>query len=98
MSVGSSVAMRISPLWLILLGVLLIQDVSAKEESVPQRVGDSVQRGAKAAERGIQKGAEATGRGLKKGADATAKGVKKAGVWVSKKMRKGGEKLEEASE
>jgi hypothetical protein len=90
--------MKISPLWLILLSALLIQDVSASEESVPQRVGDGVKKGGEAAGRGIRKGAEATGRGLKKGADATVKGVKKAGVWVGKKMQKGGEKLEKASE
>jgi hypothetical protein len=98
MSADSSVAMKISPLWLILLSVLLIQDVSASEASVVQRVVSGVKKGGEAVGRGIEKGAEATGRGLKKGANATAKGVKKAEGWVGKKMQKGGEKLEKASE
>jgi hypothetical protein len=81
----------------LLLSAFLIQDVSAEEKSVPQRMGDSVKKGGEAAGRGIEKGAEVVGHGLKKGGEATVKGVKHAEGWVGKKMEKGGEKLEKAS-
>jgi len=70
----------------LLLSVCLIQDVVAKEESVPTRVGD-----------GLKKGGEAIATGVKKGAEAAGKGLKQAGNWVGKKMQQGSEKLEKAS-
>ena len=78
--------MKIPFVRVLLLSVLLIQNASAKEESVPQRVGD-----------GLKRGGEAAGRGIQKGGEATVKGVKKAGNWVGKTLQKGGEKLEKAS-
>lgn len=89
--------MKMPFILVLLLSALLIQNVSAKEESVPQRVGDSLKKGGEAASRGIKKGGEAAGKGIEKGGKATVKGVKKASSWVGKKMQTGGEKLEKAS-
>jgi hypothetical protein len=88
--------MKKSFVLLFLLSGLLIRNVSAEEESVPKRVGESVKKGGEAAGRGIEKGGKAAGRGIEKGAEATVKGVKKAESWIGKKMEKGGEKLEKA--
>jgi len=89
--------MKKSFVLILLLSAFLIRDVSAVEESVPQRVGESVKKGGEAAGRGIKKGGEAAGRGIKKGGEATVKGVKKAGDWVGKKVHKDDEKSEKAS-
>ena len=78
--------MKKSFVLILLLSAFLVRNVSATEESVPQRVGESV-----------KKGAEAAGRGIKKGGEATVKGVKKAGDWVGKKVHKDDEKSEKAS-
>ncbi|MDO8208347.1 MAG: hypothetical protein Q7T38_11115 [Gallionella sp.] len=78
--------MKKSFVLVLLLSAFLIQDVLAKDESVPQRVGESV-----------KKGGEAAGRGIKKGGEATVKGVKKAGKWIGKKVHKDGEKSEKVS-
>jgi len=89
--------MKKSFVLVLLLSAFLIQDVLATEESVPQRVGESVKKGGEAAAHGIQKGGEAAGHGIKRGGEATVKGVKKAGEWVGKKVHKDGEKSEKAS-
>ncbi len=64
----------------------VLAEEKAEEKSTTEKAGESVKKGAVAAERGVKKGAE-----------ATVKGLKKAGEWVGKKMQKGGEKLEKAS-
>lgn len=47
------------------------------DSSVVTKVGNAVERGAKAAARGIERGAKATVRGVKRGVNAAAHGVER---------------------
>lgn len=69
----------------LLFGVLAGQAVFAEEESVVDKAGKGIKKGAEAAGRGIEKGADAAGKGIQKGVEATGKGLRKAGEWIEKK-------------
>ena len=71
-------------LGLMTLGVLAGSNASA-EDSLVERAG-----------KGIKKGAEAADRGIKKGGKAAVKGVKKGTAWVGHGIKKTGEKMEKA--
>jgi hypothetical protein len=77
---------------LLMLCALAGQAVFAEEESVVDKAGKGIKKGAEATGRGIEKGADAAAKGIKKGVEATGKGLKKAGEWVEKKAGKDSDK------
>lgn len=78
----------------ILMMCMFIAGSVYAEESLAQKAGDDLKKGADATERGLKKGGEAAGHGLEKGEKATVKGIKKGGKWVGKGLDKAGEKLD----
>jgi hypothetical protein len=65
-----------------------------KIERAGQAAGKGIERGAKAAERGVKRAGEATGKGIERGVDATKRGVKHAGEATGRGIQRAGEAIE----
>jgi hypothetical protein len=70
---------------------------SAEEPSVAKKVGNTVERGVKAAASGVERGVEAAASGVRRAGDAVARGAQAAGSAVGKGARKIGVPSDSAS-
>jgi hypothetical protein len=85
--------------WIVMALALLTVQACADDESVVDKAGNGIKKGAEATGTAIGKGvdatgnaikngADATGRGLQKGLNATGNGLKSAGDWINRKLRR----------
>jgi hypothetical protein len=81
---------------LILLSVLAVgPGASASDESLAQKIGNGIEKGADATGRLLKRGGQAASKGLEKGSKDSEKGVKEGGSWLGKEFNKVGDKLKE---